>query len=414
MLGHLGLATPASEPGSLEMSHEGLSFLDFYPHLWAPSMYRFSVVLILSATLWASCTPNGDDPAGYACGAVPLIEGALSRNANLCDEVCSLGGGSVAIDVTTIEYDGLGNANERTETLTLTEGDCAECQQAEACVLLGDQHVIGVQREWSLPSLEVATHDGCFDWSGLSEDLTCGSLEPEQDIASVDLIRFDLDSSELLARLQDFSLEQADLGGMISASPTGGTSACLGDFTFLGAPQPDFLEGEGSWVIHLSSTPDSIGSDTRMIALLEPEVDGAASVSVPSGCGVLAIDVQFDAEPFPVSGVGPWHLSWSEVQHGVSGGGFQPGVVDGAVLAGYHAASLEDLEQRFSGFDTSPDVSYQLDVDSTETRVSLAALVSGSGEHFAGFSEATTWVFALECSACLDPAPAIAVLLDPQ
>jgi hypothetical protein len=110
----------------------------------------------------------------------------------------------------------------------------------------------------------------------------------------------------------------------------------------------------------------------------------------------------------PILRDGPWRLDWSGLTRDGQGAPFEPTRVD-TVMVGRFEEDLTGLEASFLDLEALAEELYAYPV-SGGTTVDLAALSEGS---FPGFAAEGTWILALRCSSCANPAPLFLTVLLP-
>lgn len=267
------------------------------------------------------------------------------------------------------------------------------------------------------PAAELA--DVRVDWSEVSQDFQCHDMDPATEVDNVALLVFPyLSEEEVEAGLSQDDIEQSELGVYLTVEPEDGvTSASLSDFTFFGTEakiQEEFDEGSGTWLV-LFTTGTTVGVGSRMIAFLRPDASaGATSVEVPQGCGVLDWSADL-ARLQPVAALpeGPWLVDWSALTEDGRGGELVLGDIDELMVGRYRDLSPADLQAQFLDIEQLADGLWRLDPGGAH-QADLAGLLSDEGQPFPGFDDPqATWVLALRCNTCSNPAPPFLTVVQP-
>lgn len=261
--------------------------------------------------------------------------------------------------------------------------------------------------------------DITVDWSALGEDLQCHDLDPVADIDNTVLLVFPyLTEEEVEEGLSTDSLEQSDLGVYLSQEPGDATSVQLADFTFFGTDadiELEFEEGSGTWLV-LFATGNTVGVGSRMLTFIEPSKSTDNTlVTVEEGCSVLDYTVDIaSAERTPVLADGPWLVDWSAVTQTGQGTELEPTKVSSLMLAWYSGLEVSELEAQFLDLELIATDTWTLEhAGGTSADLSLATHVE-DGSAFTGFGEADgTWILALRCRTCPNPAPLVLSVLEP-
>ena len=261
-----------------------------------------------------------------------------------------------------------------------------------------------------------ARTDVTLDWSALVTDLQCHALDPVADIDNAALLVFpNLGEEEIEAGLEAGTLEQNQLGGYVSFLPGDATAAVLSDFTFFGTDadiETRFDADNGTFLV-LITTGTQVGVGARMLAFLAPsETESATEARLTSGCPVLDFDADLASQTrAPILAAGPWDVEWSALTVDGRGGDMALGKIDRVVLARFDDLSPLDLERRFLDLELLADAIWTGDL-AGGTTLDLATLHDATGAPFSGFEGGETWIFALRCGTCANPAPLFLTVLD--
>lgn len=309
------------------------------------------------------------------------------------------------------------------------EGDegCGEADPAaddDACPDEGAEVVFADGNGYAFDgALDIASTDladgvePVFDWSGLTRDLQGHPLDPasEVDNAAVVVLR-DVTEEEVEHGLSNDSLEQSAVALYVSWEPAGATEAALGDMTMLGTDidvEQYFHEGYGVWLLVLT-TGTVPGVGTRMAAFFRP-VPGAPDTRLVVTDESTVLDYEVDLESLaPVAlpaGSAQVTVDWSGIATDARGDPFVASDVDQLTVGRYEGLTPAGLEAVFLDLDLIADASWTMGV-SGASRASLGALEGDSGP-FPGVDGDSTWVLALRCSTCTNPAPPFLALLEP-
>jgi len=256
-----------------------------------------------------------------------------------------------------------------------------------------------------------------FDWSALSLDLQCHAVDPVADIDNVAFLAFpNKTEAEIEAGLQASNLEQVDLGGYVSAQPGDRTSVRLEEMSFFGTDvdiELLFTEGSATWLA-LLTTGDTVGVGARALGFVEPRNDvDTLTVDLSPNCGILDLDVDLDAlEPVAVRSSGEATLGWAGLTVDAQGNPIELGNVDRVMLGHYPDHTPEELATAFLDLELLTDRVWEAETDGAYS-VDLRTLTR-EGVAFGGFEPGGTWLFALRCSLCSNPAPVFATVLEPR
>ncbi len=285
-------------------------------------------------------------------------------------------------------------------------------------ISLGDAHNYSFHGVLDGPSVPLAElQDVTLSWSGLTHDLLCHDLDPVADIDNIALMIFpDLTEAEVEQGLADDSLSQVDLGAYLSFEPGDATDVSLTDLTFFGTDadiEEQFYEGHGAWLIALT-TGTTIGVGARSIAFLTPTAgETATRGEITGGCDVLDATVDLQSlQPVPIAADGPWNIDWSALTTNMGGNPFDPLLVSEIMVARYDL-DLPQLQEQFLDLELITDDLW-LGPHAAGTSTDLSTLTRVTdGAAFPGFSADGTWLFALRCGTCANPAPLFLTVLEP-
>ena len=285
-----------------------------------------------------------------------------------------------------------------------TIAPCTECS-------LEDVNNYSYTSTLTIGSYPLPEHeDAQIDWSSLTKDIRGGNLDPVTDLTEARLVAFrDLPPDEVAWALSHDDLAQADVGAYVTCAPTDAT-CMLSEFGMFGNQldiQQYFQEGFGSWLVVLGK-PGALGAD--VLAFLEPLADTTAtSARLTDGQSTLDADVDLlSVQPVVVPAIEPEILiDWSGLTRDGLGDPLDFDTVD-EVWVGRFEESPELLESNIFALESLADATWTADVSGLDS-VSLAGLQGDLP--FRGVDGLGTWVLALRCNNCTNPAPRLMTLL---
>ena len=244
------------------------------------------------------------------------------------------------------------------------------------------------------------------EWSGLTTDLQGREMDPTTEIDELRIIRFgSLTQEEIMEGIATDSLKQADITGFVNYSPEGGETSCmLTDFAFFNTPvdpAEHVAEGMGTYLFTaLTGT-----YDYRMFTFFEPlESVDEGGLSLNSASAVLTLTVDLGVSEFiPLEKTHHYIIDWSGLTLDGYGHDLETSNIDQLMLARY-TQSMEELEQDFVYLDGLGEETYQADVEE-RGEFDLMEATTTDGQAFEGFDGEGTWILALFCSTCVNPAP---------
>ena len=281
-------------------------------------------------------------------------------------------------------------------------------------VVLSDAHNFSYSGYVHVPAVPTApATDLTVCWDQLSQDLQCHDLDPVEDVDLVSLVRFtDLSESEVADKIGQDDLKQADLSGYVEWENPGETCTTLSAMSFRGTPidvAAEYTLDGGTYLLTLASG-GQLGSGTRMLSFLTPTADSLVTeVQVDGGCGVLDFQADLTSlEPVQLTAEGPWELDWSTLTRTGIGNALGLSDIDGLSLAFYAGKGRAELAERFLDLAVIADEFLELPISGT-LGVELADVPGFEGPVGDG-----TWLLALTCSRCANPAPLFLTALEAE
>jgi hypothetical protein len=280
----------------------------------------------------------------------------------------------------------------------------------------------------SFPPIAVAPdRELSFDWGGLSRDFLGHELDPLAEIDTVTLILWRMAEQELQTKLNDDALVQRDVA-VAATAPTENarTRVSVFDFGTPGREPTDpplseeqilpFLDAtaydpaEHTYTL-MASTGTELGRGTRMLQSfkLDPASENV-EVLITDDSTQLEVSVDLQSlEPTRVPlGEPALSVDWSSMVETALGNEFTRNSIGLVAIARYSAAPAE-LESGFLElvrYDRSivADRAWLLEVPAGE-RATLSGAVDENGASFEGIDADGTWMVALFCTQCQNPAP---------
>lgn len=256
-----------------------------------------------------------------------------------------------------------------------------------------------------------------FDWSGVSKDFLGHDVDPLADIDMVTLLMWKLGQDELETRLNDDALAQRDLVAIAMIyTDNEVTSGGLFDFTSFRMPieqsmllaylDPEAYDPATHAYTIMAVSGTTAGKGTRMMQSfrLDPSSENTA-VSLDSNSTQLDYSVDLKSlEPTQIpAGQAEIAIDWSSMTVNALGNDFVPTSIDEVLVARY-SLSLDEMQAKFLDLDSIADETWRGKVPSG-TSVALSSLTNADGEPFAGIDDSGTWIVALRCGSCANPAP---------
>lgn len=290
-----------------------------------------------------------------------------------------------------------------------------EDSAGEVTMLLNEQNY-----EWTggleIPSFVTAENqDILLDFSALTKDMLCHDLDPVAEVDSLGLTRFPrMTGKEVSDGLTNNSLLQSDTNGYVSCEPGDETSCNLTDFSFGGTAYDVvsiYAESGGTFLLNLS-TGFEPGQGARFITQLLPTPSSdVTEVHFADNCDIVNMTFELDnLQKLPMTAAGPWNIDWSDVSISGNGNPVIPSDLDQVMVAHFTQTTTE-LEGQFLDLELIADQFYTVMLDGG-TDTDLAGLVSADGAGFGGFTTDGTWLLALRCLQCTNPAPIFLTIVE--
>lgn len=244
-------------------------------------------------------------------------------------------------------------------------------------------------------------------WGGLTKDLLCHDLEPSTEIIDAILVRMNIDEATTEEHLVEDTVYTSDFTGYVDFRPeTGDVCANLTDFTLDGSPfstEDEYVE-DLLYMITLSDS-FSLGTGTRMIAFLAPSTTSdVASVEVQDvGCDMLEYTADLAGATPVTLGSEPWIAGWTQLTRDGMGNPLKQEKIDSLMIGYYEGETPESLQTQLLDLELIADELYELDLEGASAADLTDA--TGANGNFSGLTGDGTWLLALRCNSCYNPAP---------
>ncbi len=298
----------------------------------------------------------------------------------------------------------------------LAAGCDKTCVEATDELQLVDANNYTYEGQLDFQSTALAPGDFTLDWSRVGVDLQGHTLDPVADIdnASVVVFRY-LDEQQVLDGLATNTLEQKDVGLFVGEQPGEATDLSLSDLTFMGTDvdveqyfTPEYCDTDGycTWLISLT-TGTTPGVGTRVAAFVQPSTAASAThLDLTDDSSSVSVDADLQSlEAMAVPVAEPaLQVDWSGVDQTGQGVEIDSSPVDQLMIAAYDL-SLDELEEQFLDIELIATEMWVMDLTGAKS-ASLADL-----DGFTGVDTEHTWILALRCSSCANPAPPVLTVL---
>lgn len=274
----------------------------------------------------------------------------------------------------------------------------------------------------SLPTVETAVgKDVDICWTDMVTDIQCHDVVPLVDIDNVALLRLSLTEDQVEEKLTAGTLAQSEVSGYLE-SRTDHVSTCtkLFNFSFRGTSvkvSDEYQERPGETFMLLFTHGTKTGLGARMMTFIKPTATSTnTKVAAPPGCGLLDFKIDLSSlRKVPVSKQGPWVVDWRNVTADGLGNDVLYTDPDKLFVGFYQDKTTADLEANPFQLEAMATALWDLSLTGDPTADLGKATLRTTGAPFEGFSRgAGTWVLALMCTTCQNPAPVLLTILEPQ
>ena len=263
-------------------------------------------------------------------------------------------------------------------------------------------------------------------WEELTTDMQCHAMSPSADIDKVALLRIrDLSKEEAAALLTAGELAMSDIDGYIQYDTDGSQTNCkLSDLSNLGTPvdiTQEYQERENTVYLLLWATGTRPGTGARSMVFLRPvagevntEVHAEPACDPETGESILTFDATLP-QPLEVP-ENYTTVDWRDVTVDGLGNEIAANNIDRILLAYYQGATPAELEEQIFDIEMIATDIWEIENYGGGRRADLRnARHRETDEFFAGFGgrEEGTWLLALMCSTCQNPAPMLLTALAP-
>jgi hypothetical protein len=271
----------------------------------------------------------------------------------------------------------------------------------------------------TFPPVKVAPKsDLNFDWSAVSKDFLGHSLDPQKDLNTILVMMWKLTLDDLQTKLNDDALKQKDLVTLPLQYTTDGSATSAKMLAFSNSGNPDsatilsFLDptqySPSSYTYTLmAATGNVLGEGTKMIQSFQVDPTSTnTNVALTTDSTVLTYSANLhDLTPTLVpASQSALTLDYSQLSKNALGNDWVASNITKA-LVGHYTQTPTELEGKlFLDLELIATKLYRGDI-TTGTKAILSNLKTDGGEAFPGIDDTGTWVVALQCGGCRNPAP---------
>jgi hypothetical protein len=266
-----------------------------------------------------------------------------------------------------------------------------------------------------------------IEWGGLTRDFMGHALDPLSGIDTANVMLWKLNEQALSARLNEDQLTQREAEIPIKFNTMHQvTSAELFDFLTV-ADEPleqnqilpylnveNYPPEENTYTAIVAVGDLASGGEARMIQAfkLDPaSTNTTVTLRNESTTLVHTADLHSLTPTGVPAGVAAIDVDWTSMEATALGTEFLPAQITRAVIARYDETPAE-LEANFLDLEEDAEEMYEADV-LVGTSISLDRFRSRTGQAFVGIDANGTWLLALFCGSCRNPAPWYLTILVP-
>jgi len=164
----------------------------------------------------------------------------------------------------------------------------------------------------------------------------------------------------------------------------------------------------------MATTGKVLGQGTRMIQAFQLD-DSSTNTTVKMSKDSTKLTYKADLHSMKVTGVpagkADLTLDWGHMTKNVIGNDFDTTAITRIIVARY-SKTTSQLEDDFLNLETIADKLYDGESGSG-TKIDFSTLADKSGSKFSGIDSNGTWLVALICGSCRNPAPWYLTILKP-
>jgi hypothetical protein len=272
----------------------------------------------------------------------------------------------------------------------------------------------------TFPPIKVAPKsDLTFDWSAVSKDFLGHTLDTKKELNTILVLMWKLTLDDLQVKLNADALKQKDLVTLPLQYSTDGsaTTAKMLAFTNTGAPSADtilsFLDPSPSayppaqyTYTLMAATGNVLGEGTKMIQSFQVDPNSTnTKVSLTTDSTQLTYTANLhNLTPTGVpAGEKSLTLEYGNLSKNALGNEWVASNITKALI-GHYTQTPSELEEKFLDLELIATKLYRGEIKDG-TKAILSNLKTDSGESFPGIDNTGTWVVALQCGGCRNPAP---------
>jgi hypothetical protein len=313
------------------------------------------------------------------------------------------------------------------------------CDQvaADGVIMLNDNKNYSYVNTFNVTSIVVqgSTPDVVFDWSGVTVDTRGRTVNPAQDIDIFLLSLWNMSPQKLAERISKDTLDiQSNKGVFWVQNDGAATQALLTDFGPYAEPlqwetfsvsgeglSKYFTDGPGydpaEWThMAMAQTGLELGKNVRMIGFFTIDSNSPnTQFNMTSNSMDLEYTIDVNCQEWIPVAIGKADLTvnWENMNFNMMGEEFVYNRISKVVIAHYPMDSCQ-FQDDFINLESSANRWYEKMLTQVSTTTSLSGLVEkNTATPFTGIDNTGTWVLALICDSCANPAPWFLTVLYP-
>jgi hypothetical protein len=270
----------------------------------------------------------------------------------------------------------------------------------------------------TFPPVKVAPKsDLSFDWSAVNKDFLGHSLDTKKDLNTILVLMWKLTLDDLQTKLNADALKQKDLVTLPLQYATDGiaASAKMLTFTNSGAPSateilsfldPDTYSPASYTYTLMAAQGSTLGEGTKMIQSFQVDPNSTntnVALTTDSTKLTYSTDLHSLTPTLVPAGQAALTLEYGQLAKNALGNEWVASNITKA-LVGHYTQTPTELESKFLDLELIATKLYRGDI-TTGTKAIFSNLKTDSGEFFPGIDDSGTWLVALQCGGCRNPAP---------
>ncbi len=308
---------------------------------------------------------------------------------------------------------------------------CAQTPAAGAMVNLADAQNYEFSSTLFVDTVPIPGNNSniTFDWSTLTKDMIGHSLNAQLDIDMVLVSVWQMGPTDLMNLINLDQVEQKNMVAVMSIYTRDvKTSETLLNFTSFGTPLSEqeimpYFDSQSSVYspdtythMVMAATGEVAGKGTRMLLFLTLD-DNSITTTVNITDDSTSLDYSVNAKnltrlPLAAGAAGLVNIDWQYLTANAMGSTFEPYLITEVVIAQYASLNVCGFEDNFLDMELIADQWYRAEI-SEGTSASLQNLTRADGTPFQGIDTNGTWILALVCGTCNNPAPSFLTVLQP-